>query len=225
MAAWNNLYATVYNAPVDYPGEGTVESIICARPAWNLKSTSTWGSSKLFYQPSLTSEAADLMENGGSGNNFSYDYVDVRRQANADEANRLLGAMSSLMARGLKKDAEEVSYRFLDLIDRQDSLLSARYDTDVKSWLYMAAECAPTEFQKAQNVLNAAQLITVWGDSTACNRGGLHDYSHREWGGIIKGLYKKRWQAFFDHEFRGAPEPDYYRMELDWIDEIKKQYQ
>ena len=60
-------------------------------------------------------------------------------------------------------------------------------------------------------------LITVWGDSVAANRGGLHDYSHREWGGIIRELYYPRWKAFFDFELFGGDEPDYYEMEKDWI--------
>lgn len=222
--AWSNLYATVYNAPVNYEGQGTVESIICARPDWNLKRTSTWGASTLFYSPSLTARAAELMKGQGKGNNFDYDYADVARQANADEANRLLQAMSALMGRGQKDEAEKLSHRFLDLIDRQDSLLALREDTDVRGWLSKAAASATDPVQKERNVLNAAQLITVWGDSAAANVAGLNEYSHREWGGITGDLYKKRWQAFFDHQFRNGPKPDYYRMELDWIDRMRKNY-
>ena len=224
MSAWDNLYATVYNASTDYRGQGTVESVICARPDWDLKSVSTWGSSKLFYSPSLTARAADLMEGQGKGNNFEYDFADVARQANADEANRLLIAMSGLMRRGLKKQAEKLSEEFLRLIDRQDSLLSRRSDTHVDTWLGHASDAATNPTQKLQNVNNAALLITVWGDSAAANVAGLHEYSHREWGGITGNLYKKRWQAFFDHQFRNGPKPDYYRMELDWIDRMRKKY-
>lgn len=224
MSAWDNLYSTVYNAPTDYRGQGTVESVICARPDWDLKSVSTWGSSKLFYSPSLTARAAALMEGQGKGNNFEYDFADVARQANADEANRLLIAISGLMRRGLKKQAEKLSEEFLRLIDRQDSLLSQRSDTHVDTWLRHASDAATNPTQKLQNVNNAALLITVWGDSAAANVAGLHEYSHREWGGITGDLYKKRWQAFFDHQFRNGPKPDYYRMELDWIDRMRKKY-
>ena len=129
------------------------------------------------------------------------------------------------MGRGQKDEAERLSHRFLSLIDRQDSLLSTREDTHVGAWLGKAAAVATDPVQKKRNVLNAALLISVWGDSAAANVSGLHDYSHREWGGITGDLYKKRWQAFFDHEFRGAPAPDYYRMELDWIDRVCKEYE
>ena len=132
--------------------------------------------------------------------------------------------MSGLMRRGLKKQAEKLSEEFLRLIDRQDSLLSRRSDTHVDTWLRHASDAATNPTQKLQNVNNAALLITVWGDSAAANVAGLHEYSHREWGGITGNLYKKRWQAFFDHQFRNGPKPDYYRMELDWIDRMRKKY-
>lgn len=224
IEAWSRLQASVYNAPVDYPGEGTVESIICARPGWHLKRTSTWGAATLFYPPSLTSEAASLMASQGEGNNFEYDFIDISRQANADEANRLLGEMSCLMDEGKTEEARQLSLRFLELIDLQDFILSKRSDMSVESWMDAAVKCADNDAQLKENVANAAMLITVWGDSTASNRGGLHDYSHREWGGLIRGLYKKRWEAFFDHQFNGAPASDYYRMELDWVDEMSRKY-
>lgn len=223
--AWNILSSTVYDSSKDYPGEGTVESIICARPAWNLRSASTWGCSLLPYDASETRKAACLMSGQGSGNNFEYDYNDVIRQANADEANMILQQMSALMAEGKKQEAKVLSEKFIDLIERQDSLLSLRKDTDVRGWLEMAATCAPSPEQKKQNIQNAAQLITVWGDDNAANRGGLHDYSHREWGGIIRDLYLKRWKTFFDNQFNDGPEPDYYQMELDWINRVCTEYQ
>ncbi len=48
---------------------------------------------------------------------------------------------------------------------------------------------------------NAAQLITVWGDSVASNLRGLHDYSHREWSGLLRELYYQRWKAFLTPSF------------------------
>lgn len=217
LAAWDNLYATVYNYPASYPGEGTVESVICARPEWDVKSASSWGCSQLPYDASLTRRAAELMAGQGSGNNFDYDYCDVVRQANADEANAMLATMSALMRKGRRDQAQRLSRRFLDLIARQDSLLQQRADTRVDTWLTRAARAATSPAQRRQNVLNAAQLITVWGDEHAANKGGLRDYAHREWGGLIRDLYLRRWQAFFDAQFNAAPTPDYYQLELDWI--------
>ena len=37
--AWRALEHTVYNAPKNYQGEGTVESLLCARPGFHLDRT------------------------------------------------------------------------------------------------------------------------------------------------------------------------------------------
>ena len=41
---------------------------------------------------------------------------------------------------------------------------------------------------------NARDLITLWGDRES----GLHEYSCRQWAGLIKDFYKPRWQQYFD---------------------------
>lgn len=222
--AWRTLYSTVYNAPVDYKGEGTVESLFCARPRWDAKSASTWGSSKLFYDPDSTAKAATLLDRSNGNSNYQYDAIDVRRQANADRGNRLLRKMAVLKDAGQKDSLLALSDEFLNLILAQDSLLSLRSETHVDTWLDAAAKLAGDD-RDARELYrrNAAMLITVWGDSIAANQGGLHDYSHREWGGLLRELYYERWKAFFDSELRGAQQPDFYRMELDWVDRRSKE--
>ena len=222
LSAWTTLCNTVYNAPANYPGEGTVESLICARPALFPESASTWGYSKMFYSPDSTAKAARLIEKGmesySDNKNFIYDLIDIKRQANADEANRLINLFSELIEKGEKDKAEIVSNEFLSLILSQDSILSILPETHVNQWLDSAGSLAH-EDTVARHLYrkNAAMLITVWGDSVASNTGGLHDYSHREWGGIIKELYYPRWKAFFEYQLHGGEKPDYYKMETDWV--------
>ena len=221
--AWKALYSTVYNAPVDYRGEGTVESLFCARPRWDAKSASTWGSSQLFYDADSTAKSACLFEKYSGNSNYEYDAIDVHRQANADRGNRLLRKMEQLKASGSTDSLIAFSDEFLNLILEQDSLLSLRPETRVDTWLDAAGKLAGDD-NSAKELYrrNAAMQITVWGDSIAANRGGLHDYSHREWGGILKELYYERWKAFFDSELRGAPAPDFYRMECEWVERRSK---
>ena len=222
--AWKALYSTVYNAPVDYRGEGTVESLFCARPRWDAKSASTWGSSQLFYDADSTAKAACMFEKYSGNSNYEYDVIDVRRQANADRGNRLLRKMEQLKANGSTDSLIALSDEFLNLILEQDSLLSLRPETRVDTWLDAAGKLAGDD-NSAKELYrrNAAMQITVWGDSIAANRGGLHDYSHREWGGILKELYYERWKAFFDSELRGAPAPNFYRMECEWVERRSKE--
>ena len=55
---------------------------------------------------------------------------------------------------------------------------------------------------------NARTLITTWGDQNASEWGGLRDYSYREWGGMLKDFYYKRWKTFFDNRDNGKEQPN-----------------
>lgn len=221
---WEALRATVYNAPTDYRGEGTAESLFCARPRWGVSSASTWGSSKLFYDADSTAVAAAAMAARCGNTNYRYDSADIQRQANADRGNVLLSRMAQARELGDSAALLALSDEFLNLILVQDSLLSQQPDMCVDTWLDAASALAGSD-PAARELYrrNAAMLVTVWGDSVAANSGGLHDYSHREWAGLLRELYYPRWKAFFDSELRGAPKPDFYRMEVEWVERRARQ--
>lgn len=232
--AWRALEHTVYNAPKNYQGEGTVESLLCARPGFHLDRTSTWGYAKLFYSPDSTAKAARLLlsvaDQYKGNNNFEYDLVDVVRQSLADKGNVLLEEISQSYDRKDKDSFGKQSQQFLELILAQDSLLSTRKEFSVSSWLNAARSLGTTEEEKKLYEWNASALITVWGDSIAANQGGLHDYSHREWSGILKDLYYQRWKTFFEQKQReldgkldqSAEEPiNFYGMEKAWAEKNK----
>lgn len=233
--AWRALEHTVYNAPKDYPGEGTVESLLCARPGFHLERTSTWGYSKLFYPADSTAKAADLMlavaDKHQGNNNFAYDLVDIVRQSNADKGNCLLEEISQSYDRKDKEAFRLRAQEFLQLILAQDSLLATRKEFSVASWIESARSLGTTPEEKNLYGWNAAALITVWGDSIAANWGGLHDYSHREWSGLLKGLYYERWKAFFEQKQQeldgnlSAGELNYYGMEKAWAEKAGIFYQ
>lgn len=234
MEAWQALEHTVYNAPKDYPGEGTVESLLCARPGFHLDRTSTWGYSKLFYSPDSTAKAARLMavvaDHYKGNNNFEYDLIDITRQSLADKGNLLLEEISGSYDRKDGDSFRKQTRQFLELILAQDHLLSARKEFSVSSWLTAARSLGTTEEEKKLYEWNASALITVWGDSIAANQGGLHDYSHREWSGLLKDLYYPRWRAFFEQKQReldgqstGTEQPvNFYGMEKAWAEKEKE---
>ena len=231
MEAWRALEHTVYNAPRDYQGEGTVESLLCARPGFHLDRTSTWGYAKLFYSPDSTAKAARLLTSVAKqyegSNNFEYDLVDIVRQSNADKGNVLLEDISQSYDRKDKENFRKQTQQFLDLIVSQDSLLSTRKEFSVSTWLDAARSLGTTDAEKKLYEWNASALITVWGDSIASNQGGLHDYSHREWSGILKDLYYQRWKAFFEQkqaelDGKSVEQPNFYGMEKAWAEKCNK---
>ena len=159
--------------------------------------------------------------------NFEYDRVDIARQANADRGNVLLKELSHSFDRRDKQQFRRQSEAFLKLILQQDSLLSGRKEFTVGHWLNAARSLGSTLEEKKLYEWNASALITVWGDRVAANDGGLHDYSHREWSGLLKELYYQRWKAFFEQKLlllEGMPpqEIDFYEMERQWAERFGK---
>ena len=71
---------------------------------------------------------------------------------------------------------------------------------------------------------NAKVQITTWGDRNASENGGLRDYAHKEWNGILKDLYYERWALFFDTLKRGEnPEViDWFSFDSKWVNNNKK---
>ncbi|MDR2948815.1 MAG: alpha-N-acetylglucosaminidase [Prevotella sp.] len=228
--SWLLLAQYPYNCPAGYPGEGTVESLFCARPGINLKRVSTWGSSILYYNSDYTRQAAEkllsvahkLRDNA----NFQYDLVDILRQSIADKGNDLSGEIGKAYK---DKDIEKfktLSDSFLLAIQCQDRLLATQKDFTVGNWLEQAKSLSQIDKNKDLYEWNARTLITVWGNKAASEQGGLHDYSSREWNGILSGLYYKRWKLFFDNtvkEMQGetVSPVDFFAMEEAWTHEKK----
>jgi alpha-N-acetylglucosaminidase len=223
--AWLLLAGSVYNCPVEYPGEGTVESLFCARPGLAPARVSTWGAATLFYDPEYTRRAARKMLDAAprlAGNdNFAYDLVDVTRQAIADRGNRLSREIGQAYRTGDTTRFRVLADSFLLAIRCQDRLLATRAEFRVGTWLQQARSLARKKEHRDLYEWNARALVTVWGTREAAGKGGLHDYSHREWNGLLADLYLKRWELFFDRamqEARGEqPAPvDFYVMEEAW---------
>lgn len=235
IEAWMALMHTVYNAPKDYPGEGPVESLLCARPGFHLKSSSTWGCSDLYYSADSTAKAARLLVSVANRyrgvNNFEYDVVDVLRQSIADRANGLLKKISESYDRKDIASYQKLTLQFLNLILIQDKLLSTRKEFSVYPWIAQARSLGNTAEEKDLYEWNASALITVWGDSIASEWGGLHDYSHREWHGILTGLYYRRWERFFKQQLKVLQGKatdsaiDFYGMNKAWAENEKMRYQ
>ena len=220
---WQILSETVYNCP-DIR-EGTVESVFCARPAEEVHSASSWGSSRMYYPPEESEKAAKLMlsvaDRYAGNNNFEYDLVDVVRQAIADRGNRLQKEVTAAYRAGKKADFQRLSREFLDLILVQDSLLTTRREFKVGNWIAQARKIGRTEDEKRLYEWNARVQITTWGNRKAADEGGLRDYSHREWSGLLKDFYYPRWKAYFDmlgQRLNGVQvqDIDWYAMEEPW---------
>lgn len=202
--AWCLLGASIYNCPRSNNQQGPVESIFCARPAWDAYRVYARSKTEPYYDEAVVRRAAGLMlavaDSLAGNDNFEYDLVDVVRQAVADRARELLYARDSA--------------GFRAALLAQDRLLGTRKEFMLGNWLGSAAAAAPTPESRQLFLRNARRQITTWGDRACADGGKLHDYAHKEWNGLLRDFYLPRWDAFF-----ADPEGqiDWYRLEEPWV--------
>ncbi|MEG1574065.1 MAG: alpha-N-acetylglucosaminidase [Bacteroidales bacterium] len=219
--AWEIMANTAYNCHSEQEGE--TESVFCARPKEDIHSISTWGTSKIYYNVEDFRKAAECMLSVANkyrgNNNFEYDLVDVVRQTLSDRGNILQKDITTAYREKDKDKFSKLSKKFLDLILLQDHLLSSRSEFMLGTWLQQAKEKGKVKKEKQLYEWNARTLITVWGNREAAEVGGLHDYSNREWSGMLKDFYYPRWKTWFNtmqNRIDGIEEEEEEEEETDW---------
>ena len=223
--AWMLLSNTIYNCPAASTQQGTHESILCARPSWKAYQVSSWSEMSDYYDPADVIRAAGMMvdaaERFRGNNNFEYDLVDIVRQAVAEKGRLMYRVLVDAYKAGDRELFKLSSDRFLRLILMQDRLLATRPEFKVGRWLESARNLGSTEEEKDWYEWNARVQITTWGNRVAADDGGLHDYAHREWNGLLRDFYYLRWKAWLDEQLKsfegGQPKAiDFYALEEPW---------
>ena len=200
--AWGILASSIYNCPVGNNQQGPHESIFCGRPSLNNFQASSWSKMRNYYDPEDTRRAARLMNAVAAlyrgNNNFEYDLVDITRQAVADQArlqyHRVVAAYKAFSRQAFLKE----SRRFMELLTMQDQLLGTRSEFRVGRWLDQARRCGITKEEKDLYEWNARVQITTWGNRYCADTGGLRDYAHKEWQGLLGDFYAVRWRTYFE---------------------------
>ncbi|MBS1565838.1 MAG: alpha-N-acetylglucosaminidase [Bacteroidetes bacterium] len=192
IKAWRILVNTVYNGKAIRDG---AESIITGRPTFD--SATQWTRTRLNYHPADLLPAWDAITSCsntcGSSDGYRYDLVDITRQVLANYAQVLQQSAATAYSNNNKADFTLYSKAFLALIDDLDRLLATRRDFLLGPWLASARRCGITPAEKALYERNARDLITLWGDANS----PLHEYSCRQWSGLLSDFYKPRWEKFF----------------------------
>ena len=199
--AWQILGNSIYNCPMGNNQQGPHESVFCGRPSTNNYQVSSWSKMSNYYDPDDTKRAALLMlsvaDKYRGNNNFEYDLVDVVRQALADQGRvQYLQTMADYKA-FRRKAFQEDSQRFLEMILAQDKLLGTRTEFRLGRWIESERSLGTTPEEKDLYEWNARVQITTWGNRTCADQGGLRDYAHKEWQGLLKDFYYMRWAAYF----------------------------
>lgn len=225
VKAWDILANGIYNCPFGNNQQGTHESIFCGRPSLNNFQASSWSKMENYYDPTTTEDAARLMlevaDKYKGNNNFEYDLIDIVRQSLSDRGRIVYNQTVADFKSFDKKSFAAHSQEFLNILLAQDQLLATRSEFRVGRWIEQARSLGTTPEEKDLYEWNARVQITTWGDRVCANNGGLRDYAHKEWNGILKDFYYKRWAAYWQtlqDVLDGKPmvELDYYAMEEPW---------
>jgi alpha-N-acetylglucosaminidase len=192
--AWQILERTVYNGGL---GEGTPESIVVARPTLSKQGHRVL--TKLDYDPRELVRAweifVDQAPQFSSSQGYQYDLVDITRQVLANYA---LPLQQQIAADYEKKDTaafKQHSLEFIALIDDLDTLLGTRQEFLLGKWIADARRWGTTPKEQDLYEFNARDLVTLWGDKES----ELHEYSNRQWSGLLRAFYMPRWEQFFTY--------------------------
>jgi alpha-N-acetylglucosaminidase len=206
--AWNILKNTVYDGGL---GEGGAESIIVARPTFDLQGHRVL--TKLDYDNAELAKAWKIfIENADQFRNsegYSYDLVDITRQVLANYASPLQQKISNAFRNNDRASFKKYSLEFLTLIEDLDTLLATRKEFLLGKWIMDARKWGITDNEKNLYEFNARDLVTLWGNKDS----ELHEYSNRQWSGLLNGFYKPRWEKFFQY----ASECMEKKRRIDWV--------
>lgn len=227
--AWVKLLNSVHNCTVDGQ-QGTTEPIVCARPAWTVDRVSSWSKAAIYWDIQDVLSAADLLLSmqdvpDEAEANYSYDVVDVVRQAMVDFSYYLLPDVKAAYDRGDKVEYERLYKLFLQLIYDLDEMLAADPNFTLERWTSMARNVTDeadntSVADKNWMEWNARTQITVWANSD----GNLHDYSNRCWAGLLKDFHYARWKHFFENN-GAAPSGGWFAWEKAWTENFSISYE
>lgn len=223
--AWLLLARSVYGAGAKIVEQGCHESVLCARPALDVYQVSSWSEMEEFYNPDDVINAARLMVEAShevkANDNFRYDLVDVTRQAIAEQARYVYDEVVAAYKAKDRKMFDYTTKRFLDILLQQDRMLSSMPDFMVGGWIRSARNLGTNAQESDHYEWNARVQITTWGNRNAAEKGGLREYAHKEWNGVLADFYYPRWKAYFEAlaaTFDGKPmkDIDFYAMDEKW---------
>lgn len=198
--AWNILLETCYRS--NGYEENQVGSCIASRPQMIPESAGPCCKNKPYYDTAKFEKAVALFlsvsDRFRDSDGYQYDLCDLTRQA---MSNRFYNVQIQFAAAYKKKDStavEETAKKQLSLLADLDSLLSHRKEFCFSRWINDCHDLATDDQEKHYFDLNARTLLTSWGDIRT-NTSALYDYAWREWSGLIKEYYYKRWKLFYNH--------------------------
>lgn len=221
---WDIIARSVLNCPTPMQD---VEAVICARPSLDVQRVSGWGTCEIYHDITKVREAAAWMikeKDRFKGNpNYEHDLADVVRQTLTDSTYYLIKDIAASYRRKDMASFRKQSETFLGVLRDLDRLLSQIDIFKLENWTESARNVCDeipgtTEADRDWMEWNARTLITLWGPEESAEKGKLHDYSSRQWGGFLNDFYLARWEMFFKalEEGRTITSQEWFKWEEAW---------
>jgi alpha-N-acetylglucosaminidase len=216
--AWQVFINTIYKS------DGCSQPVFCARPSLTVDRVVTWGTTKMFYKASDLLKGCQLLFKCANDfkniDTYLYDLVDFTHLSVSHAGLITYNTMVKAYHQRDLKSFIQISDQFIKLMNLQNRLMACRSEFSLASWVDDARKQASTPEEQKLFVRNALDLITLWGDES--KESLTHDYSYREWTGMMDGFYLPRWQMFItylENDLQGKqPNPvDFYNWEKNWI--------
>ena len=136
-----------------------------------------------------------------------------KRQALADQARQQYQHTIADYKGFDRQRFDQDAARFLEMLLMQDKLLGTRAEFRLGHWTQDAINAGSSAAEKKLYEWNARVQITTWGNRYCADTGGLRDYAHKEWQGLLKDFYYPRWKAYFEAlaaqmKAQTAPQPE-----------------
>lgn len=231
LAAWKILRETAYSIPPDTvefhsEREAGQESLFAAQPGLTAFQASRWSPEAMRYDakkfaaalPQLLAVAPALRASA----TYRYDLVDVARQTLANESRTLLPRIKAAFEAKDRAHFATLTQRWLALMELQDRLLSTQRDFLVGVWLDRVRGWASTPAELRRLDYDARSILTTWGERKASEGAELHDYGNKDWAGLTRDYYMRRWEVYFaalDGELRTgvtAQPIDWFALGEEW---------
>lgn len=197
--AWEILLETCYRS--DGYKENAVGSVVASRPQMIPTQAGPCCKNKLYYDTDKFEKAVELYlsvsEDFKESDGYQYDLCDLTRQAMSNRFHKEQIKFADAYKKKNISAVEEIAKKQLSLLADMDTLLSHRKEFCFSRWINDCHNLATDEKEKRYFDMNARTLLTSWGDIRSTTW-SLYDYAWREWSGLIKEYYYKRWKMFYN---------------------------
>lgn len=178
---WGKLHQTVYQQNQNHG------NILQAQPSFTYKVTKPDKTFALIWKSFL-----DISDEVGKEKTYQFDIVNVTRHALGLLAPLYYGKLITAYL-NKDRDALKAAYEKMDeLINDIDRQLATNSEFLLGAWLERAKRWGHTQDEKKQYEWNARKIISVWAFD-----GELNDYAAKQWSGMMRDYYGRRWRHFY----------------------------